>query len=71
MVFTYRALLPHNSSEGFKKTQLLMYRTFGLLREQGGTDKLFILLVFLICVIILLLTELGDEFPSELLMSLL
>lgn len=46
-----------------------MYGTFGLLREQGGTDKILILLVFLICVIILLVTELGDEFPSELLMS--
>ena len=47
-----------------------MYRTFGLLREHGGTDELFILLVFLTCVIILLLTELEDTFPSELLISL-
>lgn len=46
-----------------------MYRTFGLLREHGGTGKLFILLVFLIYVIILLLTELEDTFLSELLMS--
>lgn len=69
MVLTYLALLAHNSSEGFKKTQLLMYRTFELLREHGGTGKLFILLVFLICVITLLLTEPEDEFLSELLIS--
>lgn len=55
-------------SEGFKETQLLMYRTFGLLREHCGTDKILILLVFLICVI-LLLTELEDEFLSKLLIS--
>lgn len=45
MVFTYLALPAHNSSEDFK-TQLLMYRTFGLLGEHGETDKILILLVF-------------------------
>ena len=34
-----------------------MYKTFGLLREHGGTDKLLILLVFLVYVIIAFLTE--------------
>lgn len=62
MVLTYLALLAHNSSEGFKKTQLLMYRTFGLLREHGRTDKLFILLVFLSWVS--LLTELEGKFSE-------
>lgn len=68
MVLTYLPLLTHNSSEDFKKTSLLMYRTFGLLREHGGTDKLCTLLVFLICVIVLL-TEPEDEFLSELSIS--
>lgn len=44
-----------------------MYRTFELLREHSGTGKLLILLAFLICVIILLLSELEDKFPSKLL----
>lgn len=69
MVFTYSALLAHNGSEVFKETQLLMCRILGLLREHSGTDKILILLVFLICVIILLLTELEDEFLSKLLIS--
>lgn len=69
MEFTYPALLAYNGSEGFKETQLFMCRTFGLLREHSGTDKILILLVFLICVIILLLTELEDEFLSKLLIS--
>ena len=34
-----------------------MYRTFGLLREHAGTDKLLILLVFMVYAIIPLLTE--------------